>query len=344
MSWTSRSILSLLTIAALAASIPAADAARSPAPEWVRPALRYLVDNGYLERDSFYPNRSMTRADFKVLMREAFGGGYRRERGTVTAGEVSAALVRRLGRGSIATTLNQVTSPDGWDPEVSSRFGSEVVARELGLRRDRPTDEEALEASAGDAMRQADIVWAVWRAKTAPSFYGADALSDFALRNYSETRRKVVKYALSLVGSPYVWGGEWPTQTQSGYPYGAQAHGGFDCSGFIWYVLQQKTSSYAPVDRPYAGWSIPQRSSYDMAAIRPRKRVSFRDLKPADIVFFAPGGRDAKASSVYHAGLYLGKGWMIHSSGGRAGISLAEIGPGSWWNDQLAWGRRIVTN
>lgn len=344
MSWTRRSILSLLTIAASAVSIPAADAARSPAPEWVRPALRYLVDNGYLERDAFYPNRGMARADFKVLMKKAFGGGYRRERGTVTAGEVSAALVRRLGRGAIATSLNQVASPDGWDPEVSSRFGSEVVARELGLRRDRPTSEEALEASAGDAMRQADIVWAVWRAKTAPSFYGADALSDFALRNYSETRREVVKYALSLVGSPYVWGGEWPTKTTSGYPYGDQAHGGFDCSGFIWYVLQQKTSSYSPIGRPYAGWSIPQRSSYDMAAIRERKRLGFKELKPADLVFFAPEGRDAKASSVYHAGLYLGRGWMIHSSGGRAGISLAEIGPGSWWNDQLAWGRRVVTN
>ena len=70
--------------------------------------------------------------------------------------------------------------------------------------------------------------------------------------------------------------------------------------------------------------------------------VPYEDLKPADIVFFAPDGRDATASSVYHAGLYLGKGWMIHSSGGRAGISLAEIGPGSWWNDQLAWGRRII--
>ena len=343
MTWTSRSILSILTIVLIAAPLPAAEA-RASVPEWVRPAVRYLVDQGYLDRDSFYPNRSMTRTAFKRLMNKAFGGGYGRERGIVTAGEVSAALVRRLGRGELAKSLNAATSPDGWDPEVGTRFGSEVVARELGLRRDRPTNEEALESSSDEAMRQADIAWAVWRAKTAPSFYGADALSRFGLRNYNEAKRKVVKFALSLVGSPYVWGGEWPVATASGYPYGAQSHGGFDCSGFIWYVLQKKSSGYRPVNRPYSGWSIPERSSYDMAgAIGRRKRVAFDELKPADIVFFAPEGPDAKASSVYHAGLYLGKGWMIHSSGSRAGISLAPIGPGSWWNDQLAWGRRIVT-
>lgn len=332
----------MLTTLLLASSLPAASAARAPIPDWVKPAVRYLVDQGYLERDSFHPNWAMKRADFKALMKKAFGGGYRRERGKVTAGEVSAALVRRLDRGPIAKALSSVTSPDGWDPGVGKRFGSEVVARELGLRRDRPTSEEALESSADEPMRQADIAWAVWRAKTSPSLYGADALARFALRNYDETRRQVVKFALSLVGSPYVWGGEWPTATASGYPYGAQPHGGFDCSGFLWYVLQQKSSSYQPLNRPYAGWSIPERSSYDMAAIPGRKRLSFDELKPADIVFFAPGGTDAKASSVYHAGLYLGKGWMIHSSGGRAGISLAEIGPGSWWNEQLTWGRRVV--
>ena len=343
MSGTSRSILSLLTIAILAGGLPSAQAARTPTPEWVKPALRYLVENDLYERDAFYPNRPMGRADFKALMSAAFGGGYRRERGNVTAGEVSAALVRQLGKASVAASLTDARSPDGWDPEVTGRFGSEVVARELGLRRDRPTNEEALEASANEEMRQADIVWAVWKAKVSPSLYGADALADFELANYSETRRQVVKFAMSLVGTPYVWGGEWPTKTASGYPYGAQVHGGFDCSGFVWYVLQEKSASYQPLDRPYAGWRIAERSSYDMAgAIGRRKRLTLKEMKPADIVFFAPEGRDAKASSVYHAGLYLGNGWMIHSSGGRAGISLAQIGRGSWWNDQLAWGRAII--
>lgn len=351
MTWTRRSILSLTTLALISTTVPASVARAagagaktvSPAPEWVKPALRHLVENDLLERDTFHANRSMSRAQFKVLMKKAFGGGFSRDNGTVTAGEVSAALVRRLGKDPIADALTQAKSPDGWAPRVSARFGSEIVARELGLRHDRPTSEEKFEASAALPMRQADIVYAVWKAKTAPSLYSADALSDFSLANYSETRRQVVEFALSLVGTPYVWGGEWPTATASGYPYGAQPAGGVDCSGFVWYVLQKKSASYSPVNRPYSGWSIPQRSSYDMAGSIPRaERLGLKELKPGDVVFFAPGGRDAKASSVYHAGLYLGKGWMIHSSGSRAGVSLAEIGPGAWWNSQLAWGRRVI--
>mgnify|MGYP006172373813 CR=1 FL=1 len=68
MSGTSRSILSLLTIAMLAGSLPAAQAAKSPTPDWVKPALRYLAENDFYERDAFFPNRPMARADFKKLM------------------------------------------------------------------------------------------------------------------------------------------------------------------------------------------------------------------------------------------------------------------------------------
>ena len=344
MHWTRRSILSLTTLAIISTTVPAGAAVSvSPVPDWVKPALSYLVQNDLLERDTFRPNQSMTRAAFKALMKMAFGGGYSRDKGTVTAGEVSAALVRRLGKEPVADVLVQAKSPDGWAPAVPSRFGSEVVARELGLRHDRPTTEEKFEASASLPMRQADIAYAVWRAKTSPSLYGADALADFSLSNYSETRRKVVEFAMSMVGTPYVWGGEWPTATKSGYPYGAQPAGGVDCSGFLWYVLQKKSASYSPVNRPYAGWSIPERSSYDMAGAIPRdKRLGYKELAPGDIVFFSEDGRDARPSSIYHAGLYLGKGWMIHSSGGRAGISIGELGPGSYWNEQFTWGRRII--
>ncbi len=146
-----------------------------------------------------------------------------------------------------------------------------------------------------------------------------------------------------MVGTPYVWGGEWPEVTPGGYPYGEQSHGGFDCSGFSWFVLRAAAPGWDPVGRPYKGWKLPERSSSEMAgAIKKKERLKFKELEPGDLVFFAPSGKDASASSVYHAGIYLGKGWMVHSSGSRAGISLGEIGPGSWWHSQLAWGRRVI--
>lgn len=318
-------------------------AARNRIPEWAKPAVNYLADEGLLVKSEFSPNDPMLRKDFKALIKGAFGGGYSRTRGKVTTGEVGAALVRVLDRKPIADSLNAAHSPDGWDPEVPERFGTEVVSRELGLRHDRPTDEESMETAANEWMRQADIAWALWRAMTAPSIYSADALARFGLDDYDKQRRKVVRFALSLAGTPYVWGGEWISRTPDGYSYGAQPAGGFDCSGFIWYVLQQKSGNYSPIGREYKGWSIPERASYDMAKATPRDaRIKYQELIPGDLVFFAPNGNESKPEDVDHAGIYLGNGWMVHSSGGRAGVSLGEIAPGSWWHDQIIFGRRVI--
>jgi cell wall-associated NlpC family hydrolase len=333
-------VLALLAFLASLHAAPAHAGLRG-VPEWALPAVRYLVGEGAVEAATFKANEPMKRSAFKKVMAKTFGGGYTRTKGYVTAAEVSAALVRALGKSPIASELRKAESPDGWQPRVDRWFGSEIVSREMGLRRDRPTSEEGREASAGEPMRQADVAYAVWKAKTSPSTWSADALAGFSLSSYGPVRREVVEYALSLVGTPYVWGGEWVRKTPVGYPYGAQAHGGVDCSGFVWYVLRKKAAGWAPAGRPYEGWAFPERSSADMAAAAP-KRLSYRQLQPGDVVFFAPDGRKAKASTVYHAGLYLGRGWIIHSSGSRAGVSLASIAPGSWWHDQIAWGRRVI--
>jgi cell wall-associated NlpC family hydrolase len=335
-----------LTITALVVVVPAggSSAARKEIPAWAREAVNYLADRGLVDKSAFDADAPMPRRRFRQLMVEAFGGGYSRTQGKVTAGEVDAALVRVLDRKSLADALLEIRSPDGWDPGVHQRFGSEVVARELGLRFNRPTGEESMEAAAESKLRQADIAFAVWKALTAPNTSSADTLINFALDDYSEDRREVVSFALSLAGAPYVWGGEWRYTTPDAYPYGAQKAGGFDCSGFIWYVLQQRSASYSPVDRPYKGWSIPERSSSEMAKATPRsKRLDYKQLKPGDIVLFAPGGAgSSRPRDVYHAGLYLGRGWMVHSSGSRAGVSLASIAPETWWHSEILFGRRII--
>lgn len=336
-------VVGLLIKSVLVPALPASAATVAKAPEWVRPALRSLAAEGHLDKDGFRANEPMARREFKDLMTAVFGGGFSRTKGEVKAREVDAALVRALGRAPLAKSLSELTSPDGWDPGVGKLFGTEIIARELGLRRDRPTTEEAYEASAGDAMSQADIVWSVWKAKTAPNTYGADALASFQLSGYSSEVQKVVRFAFSQVGRPYVWGGEWPSETPSAYPFGGQPHGGFDCSGFSWFVLRQKDSSWAPPGRPYAGWALPERSSYEMAKAT-KDKLSYKNLRGGDLMFFAPQGRESKANEVYHVGVYLGGGWMIDSSGSQAGVSLSEVGPGSWWRGQFIFGRRVVAS
>jgi cell wall-associated NlpC family hydrolase len=283
----------------------------------------------------------MRRAAFKALMTSVFGGGYRRDEGDVTAGEVAKALVTKLGERDVAVSVSASTSPDGWDPGMTRRSGFEVVARELGLRHDRVGSEEGFEASSRMPLRQADVIYAVWKAKVDPDTWAADSLTGFSLDSYDPARRAVIKYAFSLLGTPYVWAGEWTKPTPAGYPYGTQSVGGLDCSGFVWYVMKKATDNYNPIDRPYAGWRLPERSSAEMARAT-NKRLPYRALEPADLVFFSSAGKEATAGSVYHVAIYLGKGWVVHSSGSRAGASLAFIGRGSWWRDQVAWGRRIV--
>ena len=329
--------------AVVAASlVTPARAAGTELPDWVQPAVRSLAALDALDRASFRPNKPMARDDFRQLMETVFDGGYKRTEGSVTAGEVDAALVRALDRMELARSLSGLRSSDGWDPQVDKNFGTEIVARELGLRRDRPTTEESFEVSAGDQMTQADVVWSVWKAKTAPNTYGADALESFSLGELDDSVRPVVKFAFAQVGRPYIWGGEWAAETPAAYPFGAQPAGGFDCSGFSWFVLREKAAGWAPSQRPYDGWKLPERASRDMAKGTDEK-LGYRKLQPGDLMFFAPDGREARAADVYHVGIYLGGGWMIDSSGSQAGVSLSEVGRGAWWHDQFAWGRRVVT-
>lgn len=332
----------ILAAAIVAATLSSSHAYAAPIPEWARPAVRYLHNAGHLNRKDIRPNHSMSRKSFRALMRSSFGPGYfKGAAGKVTAREVSRALVAALGKREIARELGSPATAGAWTPDTPSYFGTEILAREMQLRHDRPTSEEKFEASAREPLRQADIAWAVWKAKTDPSLYAADALSDFALPRYRGVRRKVLEYAFSLVGTPYVWAGEWPTKTPAGYPYGAQSHGGFDCSGFVWNVLRAKTSSWRPTGRPYKGWTLPERSSSGMAA-GGNKRLGYKRLRPGDILFFSPDGRKGGPSSVFHAAIFLGRGWMIHSSGSRAGVSIAPLSPGSSWHAQFAWGRRVI--
>ena len=320
---------------------PAATAPAAGGPSWAEPAMRFVRAQGLVSGQDLKANRPMSRRDFKGLMKSAFGGGFSRTTGKVTAREVDAALVKAVGRRASAVRLARVTAPNGWDPQITHWDGYEMVAREMGLRHDRPTNEEAFESSAKEPMLGADIAYAVWRAKVGPSTWGADELDTFKLDNLSGARARVVRFAFDQVGLPYIWGGEWAQRTPAGYPYGAQVHGGVDCSGLVWYVLRADASNWHPKKRPYRGWGLADRSSSGMAA-GTKKKVGYQDLKAGDVMTFASGGRQSGASGVYHAGIYLGRGWMIDSSGSQGGVSLSFVGKGSWWHDQFVWGRRVI--
>lgn len=101
----------------------------------------------------------------------------------------------------------------------------------------------------------------------------------------------VLQAALAQVGDAYVWGGTGPD--------------GFDCSGLTSYA-------YAA-----AGVQLPH-SSRAQALLG--AAVARSDLQPGDLVFFG--------SPVYHVGLYVGSGKMVHAreSGMPVAVTTVDIG------------------
>ena len=158
----------------------------------------------------------------------------------------------------------------------------------------------------------------------------ATASLSFELPELTVWQKRILRTAIHFIGYPYVWGG---TSELPEAPFGVQAHGGFDCSGFVWrvYKLQQYVGGGA-LSRTLRG-----RTTYQMSGEVPRsKRIAFANLQPADVLFFGAAGPHSKPAQVDHMGIYLGNGWFIHSSG--QGVYLSTLT--GWYRDRFAWARR----
>ena len=133
-------------------------------------------------------------------------------------------------------------------------------------------------------------------------------------------------FALKYIGYPYVWGGEYPTKDS---PYGEQAHGGFDCSGFDWWVM-----------KIHFGYTMNERTAADMAGAA-KPRITLRQARARrSHLLRARTGPKSTVASIYHAALYLGNGWFIQSTGSLDGVGISSLTADSWWKTDFAWGRR----
>ncbi|WP_404404980.1 NlpC/P60 family protein [Jeotgalibacillus malaysiensis] len=112
----------------------------------------------------------------------------------------------------------------------------------------------------------------------------------------------LTNYAKRFLGTPYVYGGASPS--------------GFDCSGFVQYVMKNS-----------AGISVPRTTS---TQYNTGTSVSKANLKTGDLVFFNTFG-----SGVSHVGIYIGDSKFIHAHSYK-GINIDSI------NDPYYWGSRYV--
>ena len=328
----------LALLACLTAGLASASAA-SPARtgrSWAQPQIRLVVARGLMARSvaSFRPNDPLTRGELSELVVALTQEPQRPvadPSAPVTMAQLDARLVRVLGLSDEAGLFYDAASAAGLRPPA--RFGTEVVARLLGLRTNHPAGQDNLERLPNDPTPRAEAAYSIARLLTLSDAQKAeveDEAATFELPVLTPWQQRVLTTAFRFIGYPYVWGGEYE-RPQS--PYGPQAQGGFDCSGFAWRVY--KVQSYPGA--PQLADTLRGRTAAAMAGEVPRRmRIKPSRLAPADLMFFGPGGPHAQPGQIDHVAVYLGNGWLIQSSG--YGVDLEPVS--GWYERRLAWGRR----
>ncbi|WP_425493462.1 C40 family peptidase [Marilutibacter chinensis] len=119
----------------------------------------------------------------------------------------------------------------------------------------------------------------------------------------------VLMRAISLVGTPYRYGGNTP-------------EGGFDCSGLVNYVYRDMLDLRLP------------RTSGQLAAYQGPKIAPSR-LAAADLVFFGSRGK------VTHVGIYVGEGRFVHAPSTGGTVRLDHL-DGPYWRDHYTGARRVL--
>lgn len=97
------------------------------------------------------------------------------------------------------------------------------------------------------------------------------------------------------------------------YLSGGASPNGFDCSGFVYYVLKQV--GYSPYRTPV--------DQYRMGTY-----VDKANLRVGDIVFFA----GTAGGGISHVGIYAGNGQFIHAPNSRSTVSYSDLTSGYWAN------------
>lgn len=118
----------------------------------------------------------------------------------------------------------------------------------------------------------------------------------------SEAERMVAT-ARSLIGTPYLWGGTTPS--------------GFDCSGFIYYIVKKERPNFTRTNT--AGYYSSM------------KKVSTPSV--GDFVFF-----ETYTSGASHMGIYVGNNKFIHA--GSSGVVEADM-TSSYWKPKYLGARSL---
>ena len=111
------------------------------------------------------------------------------------------------------------------------------------------------------------------------------------------------------------------------YRYAGKTPGGFDCSGFVYFVMKENDISL---------------SGYSGAQEKDGRPIKVTDARPGDLIFF----RRSKGGQVFHVAIVLEKNGgditLIHSTFNR-GVVIDDLASSSYWNSKVMTARDVVS-
>lgn len=131
--------------------------------------------------------------------------------------------------------------------------------------------------------------------------------TDTKLPHNSDKGNALIATAKTLLGSPYVWGGETTA--------------GFDCSSFTQYVMKQN------------GITIPRTAAEQYEVGTP---VDKGNLQIGDLVFFTTYKPGAS-----HVGFYMGNNQFIHDSSAAKQVTISSLTE-TYYTDHYIGARRYI--
>jgi len=117
-----------------------------------------------------------------------------------------------------------------------------------------------------------------------------------SFNGHGSSRNSIVNTAKRYMGVKYKSGGTDPS--------------GFDCSGYVYYVYKKN------------GYNIPRTSEKQY---KKGIRISLRNAKPGDLVFFNTSG-----NRISHVAIYIGNDTFIHAPSTGKKVSFSSINNPYW--------------
>jgi peptidoglycan endopeptidase LytE len=124
---------------------------------------------------------------------------------------------------------------------------------------------------------------------------------------YQPTIKPIIVNAKKFIGVPYLWGGTAPS-------------GGFDCSGFVGYILNMEDKT------------LPRTSN----EIFKTSGRFVSELLPGDLVFFS----NSNSQPINHIGIYMGNNQFISATTSK-GVKIDQLFGSPYWGARYVGAKRV---